>query len=132
MIRRPPRSTLFPYTTLFRSLLHLAKLELPAVELDQLCRVDLLRAVSGLDHDFDSPRARIIACHTRCGVAGISRSVTPSGASASSSAPTTAAGAAIAPASPQPFAPSGLWVQGWLSSVSPWKYGRSPAPGSPQ
>src|SRR5256886_12605608 len=64
MIRRPPRSTLFPYTTLFRSLLHLAKLELPAVELDQLCRVDLLRAVSGLDHDFDSPRARIIACHT--------------------------------------------------------------------
>src|SRR2546422_5816381 len=24
MIRRPPRSTLFPYTTLFRSLLHLA------------------------------------------------------------------------------------------------------------
>src|SRR2546429_7402396 len=25
MIRRPPRSTLFPYTTLFRSLLHLIK-----------------------------------------------------------------------------------------------------------
>src|SRR2546430_9422308 len=24
MIRRPPRSTLFPYTTLFRSLIHLA------------------------------------------------------------------------------------------------------------
>src|SRR3989442_11825959 len=28
MIRRPPRSTLFPYTTLFRSLLHLALEEL--------------------------------------------------------------------------------------------------------
>src|SRR5689334_24698649 len=27
MIRRPPRSTLFPYTTLFRSLLSTAKLE---------------------------------------------------------------------------------------------------------
>src|SRR3712207_7101033 len=27
MIRRPPRSTLFPYTTLFRSALHLAFLE---------------------------------------------------------------------------------------------------------
>src|SRR5258708_12476740 len=31
MIRRPPRSTLFPYTTLFRSLLerHVARLRLP-------------------------------------------------------------------------------------------------------
>src|SRR3712207_8918655 len=28
MIRRPPRSTLFPYTTLFRSLLHVAFLDL--------------------------------------------------------------------------------------------------------
>src|SRR2546426_7153175 len=27
MIRRPPRSTLFPYTTLFRSLQHLARRE---------------------------------------------------------------------------------------------------------
>src|SRR3712207_8499154 len=31
MIRRPPRSTLFPYTTLFRSLDHLARGE-PATE----------------------------------------------------------------------------------------------------
>src|SRR5258708_21820479 len=29
MIRRPPRSTLFPYTTLFRSLLTVANLQLP-------------------------------------------------------------------------------------------------------
>src|SRR5438445_10165675 len=29
MIRRPPRSTLFPYTTLFRSLDHLTGLPLP-------------------------------------------------------------------------------------------------------
>src|SRR2546425_9867371 len=37
MIRRPPRSTLFPYTTLFRSLLdfdlHLALLELALLQL---------------------------------------------------------------------------------------------------
>src|SRR5256885_16957034 len=40
MIRRPPRSTLFPYTTLFRSLHHLgdplAALELPAGRLVQI------------------------------------------------------------------------------------------------
>src|SRR5258708_9554400 len=35
MIRRPPRSTLFPYTTLFRSLFGE-----PDVELSQLARVD--------------------------------------------------------------------------------------------
>src|SRR2546430_12718216 len=32
MIRRPPRSTLFPYTTLFRSLARLAKLDRMIVE----------------------------------------------------------------------------------------------------
>src|SRR2546430_12349803 len=32
MIRRPPRSTLFPYTTLFRSVLDSADMELPSVE----------------------------------------------------------------------------------------------------
>src|SRR2546430_13489399 len=36
MIRRPPRSTLFPYTTLFRSALELAARDLP---LHQLARV---------------------------------------------------------------------------------------------
>src|SRR5258707_6359647 len=30
MIRRPPRSTLFPYTTLFRSWIHLRRLQLRA------------------------------------------------------------------------------------------------------
>src|SRR2546422_6768361 len=52
MIRRPPRSTLFPYTTLFRSLVHQALhgrvdhahgfgLELlPALEREQAQRVD--------------------------------------------------------------------------------------------
>src|SRR3712207_8586648 len=40
MIRRPPRSTLFPYTTLFRSLLrpvhvHVLAERVPGVELDE-------------------------------------------------------------------------------------------------
>src|SRR5262249_5286054 len=62
-------------------------------------------------------RAARIASHTRAGVSGMSRSCTPSGASASRTALTKAAGAPIVPDSPQPFAPSGLWVQGWLSST---------------
>src|SRR5256885_7435965 len=40
MIRRPPRSTLFPYTTLFRSLLHLVG-EVEAAD-------EALRAVDGV------------------------------------------------------------------------------------
>src|SRR5215813_10715866 len=52
-----------------------------------------------------------IARHTRPGVAGIARSVTPSGASALITAFMIAAGAPIVPASPQPLAPSGLCVQ---------------------
>src|SRR2546430_8436291 len=37
MIRRPPRSTLFPYTTLFRSRLNLAEAkELPVVVKDRI------------------------------------------------------------------------------------------------
>src|SRR2546422_6312893 len=32
MIRRPPRSTLFPYTTLFRSQAHLRDLDIPLVQ----------------------------------------------------------------------------------------------------
>ena len=61
----------------------------------------------------------------RCGVAGISRSRVPS---ASVSAFITAAGAPIAPASPQPFTPSGLWVHG-VSLVPTLKAGTSSARG---
>src|SRR5258706_10293967 len=35
MIRRPPRSTLFPYTTLFRSVPDLARLASPVFHVDQ-------------------------------------------------------------------------------------------------
>src|SRR5215471_17265896 len=52
----------------------------------------------------------LMACHTRWGEAGMVMSVTPSGASASSTALITAGGEPMAPTSPQPFEPSGLWV----------------------
>src|SRR5687767_15224736 len=43
MIRRPPRSTLFPYTTLFRSLEERAQLvRIPAAALDVLVRREIL------------------------------------------------------------------------------------------
>src|SRR5688572_31199443 len=41
MIRRPPRSTLFPYTTLFRSLLD--KLALYTTEVHQQAREEVIR-----------------------------------------------------------------------------------------
>ena len=50
--------------------------------------------------------------HTRSAVAGIGTSRTPR---ASVSALMNAAGEPIAPASPQPFTPSGLWVHGGLA-----------------
>jgi hypothetical protein len=60
------------------------------------------------------PRASPIRRHICSGVSGISRSATPRPASASRAALTTAAGAPIEPASPQPLAPSGLCVQVWV------------------
>src|SRR5256885_15824147 len=51
MIRRPPRSTLFPYTTLFRSRM-LAKGDMPLSRIDAICRAlsldfaDLARRVA--------------------------------------------------------------------------------------
>ena len=49
-----------------------------------------------------------MASHTRPGCIGISRCRTPSPESASTAALTTHAVAAIVPASPMPFTPSGL------------------------
>src|SRR2546426_8032524 len=59
MIRRPPRSTLFPYTTLFRSLFGLGGAQRVA-ELDHLGRLDK-RSGPGrrlVVHDPADPRAR--------------------------------------------------------------------------
>src|SRR5690554_7401219 len=38
MIRQPPRSTLFPYTTLFRSIAHEAQVDFSMDDIDQLSR----------------------------------------------------------------------------------------------
>src|SRR2546430_6683007 len=49
MIRRPPRSTLFPYTTLFRSSFFQGLVEIDAVEND-------FRPISPRRRDFDDGR----------------------------------------------------------------------------
>ena len=60
-----------------------------------------------------------MACHTRSGVAGISRSVTPTGASAFMIAFISDGMAPTVPASPAPFTPSGLrWVGTSLLATS--------------
>src|SRR5260221_5410927 len=51
MIRRPPRSTLFPYTTLFRSTVRRRSEEIGATELDEPQRVAFFR-------DYLGPLAR--------------------------------------------------------------------------
>ena len=62
------------------------------------------------------------------GLAGISMSPTPTADSASMTALITAGGEPIAPTSPQPFTPSGLWVQSvvWVETPND---GRSSARG---
>src|SRR3712207_7115274 len=66
MIRRPPRSTLFPYTTLFRSR--------GGVEVRVLLRrgageVDARRAAGGVDADLDrDPRPAVHRQHEAAGL----------------------------------------------------------------
>src|SRR3712207_7951674 len=62
MIRRPPRSTLFPYTTLFRSAGHLEDLIVGAIPVrgDENPCAELYRALLALgpvayDHDVPGP-----------------------------------------------------------------------------
>src|SRR3712207_8473518 len=60
MIRRPPRSTLFPYTTLFRSILGLApSLRLPSVVLEIVAGIVIGPQVFGIA-EVDEP-VRILA-----------------------------------------------------------------------
>src|SRR2546422_8433845 len=65
MIRRPPRSTLFPYTTLFRSHHHLdlagvlqLALDLAGDLLGQLARLAVVDRVRGHHHAIDDGKAR--------------------------------------------------------------------------
>src|SRR5260221_6446149 len=65
MIRRPPRSTLFPYTTLFRSLGHEARLQADvriAHVAFQLCPRDERR--DRVDGDQDRKSTRLNSSHT--------------------------------------------------------------------
>src|SRR2546425_6209622 len=49
MIRRPPRSTLFPYTTLFRSIIRRLGLERPALPRGVLSSSYLIRPLAALE-----------------------------------------------------------------------------------
>src|SRR3712207_9216706 len=66
MIRRPPRSTLFPYTTLFRSLLlpHGVRLYLVGADDPELPRYERLTSIA-----FANPGPRSEAGGTSVGVA---------------------------------------------------------------
>src|SRR3712207_8186022 len=70
MIRRPPRSTLFPYTTLFRSV---ATLTLRRPGLSHALRTDLLAAVRGIAAD-ESVRAVLLTGTGRAFCVGQDRS----------------------------------------------------------
>src|SRR5256885_7104045 len=65
MIRRPPRSTLFPYTTLFRSVIILIAMAVPAartlVEIEDTTRTQLTIKVTGFQwgwqYDYLDPKS---------------------------------------------------------------------------
>src|SRR3712207_6950834 len=58
MIRRPPRSTLFPYTTLFRSLGHR-----PGEVLVGVDRENAVQVQAGVHVDVDDPGVGVRAAH---------------------------------------------------------------------
>src|SRR3712207_6949145 len=58
MIRRPPRSTLFPYTTLFRSAAEVALGHEPARPAARDQRPEVAGVVAGDEHDDGRVRAR--------------------------------------------------------------------------
>src|SRR3712207_6955697 len=55
MIRRPPRSTLFPYTTLFRSRVQVRVDPVDPIERKRLHRLAWQRAAREARHDRDAP-----------------------------------------------------------------------------
>src|SRR5437762_8078807 len=69
MIRRPPRSTLFPYTTLFRSTIQAAGLSILVAVSDALARSDdldsALHAALGCCVEADRKSTRLNSSH-RC------------------------------------------------------------------
>src|SRR5256885_7501049 len=65
MIRRPPRSTLFPYTTLFRSLLQLGELRRPVLlgELERLLAAQDLGDLALHFLELDRKSTRLNSSH---------------------------------------------------------------------
>src|SRR2546427_5659747 len=59
MIRRPPRSTLFPYTTLFRSQAELAQAHFAQAAVDHVQRGDFL------GHEEDRKSTRLNSSHSQ-------------------------------------------------------------------
>ena len=59
MIRRPPRSTLFPYTTLFRSSRASRDLELAGAGIDRSTADRAIEAGPAID-DLESPVGRLV------------------------------------------------------------------------
>src|SRR3989442_8784853 len=62
MIRRPPRSTLFPYTTLFRSFVDAFMSENPSLDAFVAHRASLLRMLAGV---ADRKSTRLNSSHVR-------------------------------------------------------------------
>src|SRR2546430_8256918 len=142
MIRRPPRSTLFPYTTLFRSLEVFLPLSpqphLAAVRAhhditldDVLVRIAGHRSGQGRDEElpFDLEAHRSTPAIRDSEEMGSEITFTPRSLTASATALAMAAGAPMVPPSPMPLWPPGVSGEG----VSRWprmKDGTSAAVGN--
>src|SRR3989442_11099954 len=63
MIRRPPRSTLFPYTTLFRSVLQAG--EVPPKHVDSLGVLAVVHRIRLRNVDLDRKSTRLNSSHVR-------------------------------------------------------------------
>src|SRR5258708_10783530 len=64
MIRRPPRSTLFPYTTLFRSLHHVADFDSQLVVVERLGQVIFRAGLHRFDREaIDRKSTRLNSSH---------------------------------------------------------------------
>src|SRR2546430_14907139 len=70
MIRRPPRSTLFPYTTLFRSLVEVMKHDVRCVSRIRRAERDAARGVSGVRLEY-RPGEVVLVLLQRRRVSGI-------------------------------------------------------------
>src|SRR5260370_29725667 len=75
MIRRPPRSTLFPYTTLFRSNIHITIIELNALHTKRQNLFQELDAVIHLLMEAKHMDNRIKLLDRKSGSAGMPRPI---------------------------------------------------------